>query len=322
MLMNSLSALALGFALDMLFGDPEIIIYPQRLVAALIKVLDKAFRHSYKNADDAQQMGGVMLVCAVMIIVGGLSGILTVVCYSVSNLLGIIFEGILCWSAISVRSLRLSSTGIMRAVKGDNLTGARRRLGQISSRDTDDLDMQSVIKGTVETVAEDTADMAVAPIFWCAILGGAAGFLCRTMNILDSTIGFKSDTYRHFGRAAAIVDDILVFIPARICALLMMLDSAFLGLSVKDAWKVYKKDKRHSPSPNTAQTQSVCAGALGLTLGGDIYRKGTLIKRHTIGFGDKEATSNDIFWVNQLLMGVSCIAVFITAVVRVTIFFI
>ena len=322
MLLNSLAALALGFALDMLFGDPDVIIYPQKLVKALIKTLARAFKYSYKRSDDAQQMGGAMLVVAVIVIVGGLSAILLVICYSVNNLLGIVFEGILCWSAVSVRGHRLSAESITRAVKGDNLARARKRLSEVSYRDTDELDMQGVIKGTIETVAEDSSDKAVSPLFWCAIFGGAGGFLVRTLNILDSTIGFKSADYRFFGKAAAIVDDILVFIPARLCAMFMLLDSAFLGLSVKDAWKVYRKDKRHSPSPNAAQTQSVCAGAMELTLGGDIVRKGEVIKRPTIGNGKKEATSNDIFWTTQMMMSASAMTVFLAAVVRLIIHFV
>ena len=322
MLLNSLAALALGFALDMLFGDPDVIIYPQKLVKALIKTLARAFKYSYKRSDDAQQMGGVMLVVAVIVIVGGLSAILLVICYSVNNLLGIVFEGILCWSAVSVRGQRLSAESITRAVKGDNLARARKRLSEVSYRDTDELDMQGVIKGTIETVAEDSSNKAVSPLFWCAIFGGAGGFLARTLNILDSTIGFKSADYRFFGKAAAIVDDILVFIPARLCAMFMLLDSAFLGLSVKDAWKVYRKDKRHSPSPNAAQTQSVCAGAMELTLGGDIVRKGEVIKRPNIGNGKKEATSNDIFWTTQMMMSASAMTVFLAAVVRLIIHFV
>ena len=102
----------------------------------------------------------------------------------------------------------------------------------------------------------------------------------------------------------------------------MLLDSAFLGLSVKDAWKVYRKDKRHSPSPNAAQTQSVCAGAMELTLGGDIVRKGEVIKRPTIGNGKKEATSNDIFWTTQMMMSASAMTVFLAAVVRLIIHFV
>ena len=322
MLLNSLAALALGFALDMLFGDPDIIIYPQKLVAVLIKKLDQAFRHSYKRADEAQQMGGVMLVCAVMIIVGGLSAILLVICYSVNNMLGILFEGLLCWSSISVRGLRTSSESVMRAVKGENLSGARKRLSGMTKRDTSDLDMQSVIKATVETVAEDASDKVVAPIFWCALFGGAAGFLCRTVNILDNAVGHKNAKYKHFGRAAAIVDDVLVFIPARICAMLMLLDSAILCLSVKKAWDVYCKDKRHSPSPNAAQTQSVCAGALELSLGGDYYVRGELVKRGKIGNSERDATSNDIFWTNQLMMGSSAMLMFIAAAVRLIIHFV
>ena len=322
MLLNSLAALALGFALDMLFGDPDVIIYPQKLVKALIKTLARAFKYSYKRSDDAQQMGGAMLVVAVIVIVGGLSAILLVICYSVNNLLGIVFEGILCWSAVSVRGQRLSAESITRAVKGDNLARARKRLSEVSYRDTDELDMQGVIKGAIETVAEDSSDKAVPPLFWCAIFGGAGGFLARTLNILDSTIGFKSADYRFFGKAAAIVDDILVFIPARLCAMFMLLDSAFLGLSVKDAWKVYRKDKRHSPSPNAAQTQSVCAGAMELTLGGDIVRKGEVIKRPAIGNGKKEATSNDIFWTTQMMMFASAMTVFLAAVVRLIIHFV
>lgn len=320
MLINSLAALALGFALDMMLGDPGIAVYPQNLIKKLVIKLDGAFRRSYQNSPEAQRMAGIMMTCLTLLIVGGICAALLIVGYRIDNLLGIVLEGLMCWSSLSIRSLRTAASGVMRAARSGNLIGAQKKIRLLSFRDTDDMNMDGLISCAVESVSENTTDWAVAPVFWTAIFGGAGGLVYRTANIIDNTVGYKTDTYVNFGKFPARLDDLLTFIPARIAALLMRLNAAFLHLDSKNASAVYRRDRRKSPSPNSAQTMSVCAGALGIQLGSDEYYGGQLVRKPVIGNKNRSCEPNDIYWANQLLLGSSFYAVLITAVVRAAIF--
>lgn len=322
MLINSLAALALGFALDMLLGDPEVVVYPQYFIKKLVSKLDKSFRNSYKNTPEAQRMAGLMMTVIVLLIVAAVALLLLFVGYKLNAALGIFLEGIMCWSALSVKSLKTAAGGVMRAARAGNLSSAQRKVKKVTFRDTDDMNIDAVIKSTVESVAENTTDWAVAPIFWSAIFGGLGGILYRTVNIIDNTVGYKTDTYINFGKFPAKLDDVLSFIPARIAALLMKMNVSYLHLDSKNASQVYKKDRRKSPSPNSAQTQSVCAGALGIQLGSDEYYGGQLVRKPVIGRNLKPCEPNDIFWANQLLLGTSFYAMLFTAVIRTALFFV
>lgn len=322
MLMNTLAALALGFALDMLLGDPKFLLYPQNLIKALVKKLDGVFRNSYKSTPEAQHMAGIMMTCIVLLIVGAVSFGLLLVGYKVSPLFGIIIEGIMCWSALSIRSLRNSAAAVRRCTRTGNLSAAQKRVGAITFRDTDEMNIEDVIKCAVESVSENTTDWAVAPIFWGALLGGFGAILYRTVNIIDNTVGYKTETYRNFGKFPAKLDDVLSFIPARIAAAFMRLNVAYLHLDGKNASKVYSHDRRRSPSPNSAQTQSVCAGALGIQLGSDEYYSGQLVRKPVIGRALKPCEPNDIYWASQLLLGTAYYSMLATAIVRVALFFV
>ena len=172
MLINSLAALALGFALDMLLGDPEVVVYPQYFIKKLVANLDKSFRNSYKNTPEAQRMAGLMMTVIVLLIVAAVALLLLFVGYKLNAALGIFLEGIMCWSALSVKSLKTAAGGVMRAARAGNLSSAQRKVKKVTFRDTDDMNIDAVIKSTVESVAENTTDWAVAPIFWSAIFGG------------------------------------------------------------------------------------------------------------------------------------------------------
>ena len=228
-----------------------------------------------------------MMTVIVLLIVAAVALLLLFVGYKLNAALGIFLEGIMCWSALSVKSLKTAAGGVMRAAR-----------------------------------AENTTDWAVAPIFWSAIFGGLGGILYRTVNIIDNTVGYKTDTYINFGKFPAKLDDVLSFIPARIAALLMKMNVSYLHLDSKNASQVYKKDRRKSPSPNSAQTQSVCAGALGIQLGSDEYYGGQLVRKPVIGRNLKPCEPNDIFWANQLLLGTSFYAMLFTAVIRTALFFV
>lgn len=314
--MNRLCALALGFVLDMALGDPGGKIYPLDLIKKLVRSLENTLRKAYADSPEAQNMAGIMLVVMTLIICLGTSAALLLVCYKIHVVLGIIAEGILCWVSMSIKYMRKNMQGVFRAAKAGSLPSVHRYLKKLTDRDVDELDMEQSIKCTVETGSENAVDWAVAPIFWICLLGGAGGIFCRCINILDNTVGYKNESCIHFGRVSAVLDDIVMFIPARIAALLMKLDVAFLKLDTRNAAEIYKRDRQNSPSPNSGLTQSVAAGALDIQICCDGYNDDEFTQRKPIGDDYHEAKADEVFWTNQLVMGTAAGAVVLAAIVR------
>lgn len=317
MIMNSLCALALGFVLDMMLGDLGGKFYPINAVKRLVKLLENALKKAYLDSPEAQNMAGIMLVVMTLLICMGISVAVLFLCYKISVILGIIAEGVLCWLSMSGRDLRRNLQSIFRSVRGNNVNSARRYLKHITDRDVDELDNEGCAKCAVETAAENSADWIIAPMFWACLCGGLGAVFCRCVNIMDNTVGFKDDSNIHFGKVAAKLDDVVMFIPARLAAMLIRWDAAFLKLDKKGADEVYTRDKRRSPSPNSGCTLSACAGALNIRLGGDETRNGILVRRQRVGDDLHPVTADDVFWVNQLITGVSAGGILLAAFMRV-----
>lgn len=322
MLINSLCALAIGFVLDMIIGDPSGKLYPLNFIKKLINGLENKIRKTYDVTPEAQHAAGFMLVILTMIICVGVSLGLVILFYKISVLLGLIFEGILCWCSLSIKYLRSSASSVFRSARAGNLDSAKRKLKKITNREVENLDMDGVIKCAVECVSENTIDWACGPIIWILLFGGVGGIFCRCVNLLDNAVGYKTDKYKNFGTAAAKLDDVVMFVPARIAAALMRMDVKFLSLDKRNARRIYYRDKKKALSPNSAQTQSVCAGALGITLGSDEYYDGQLVRKPEIGSRIKECDPYDIYWANHLLNGTSSLCILLAAVIRVCIFLI
>lgn len=320
MLMNSLCALALGFVLDMALGDPNGLLYPLTLIKKLVKSLENTLRKAYADSPEAQNMAGVMLIVMTLIICLGISAALLVVCYKINVVLGIVMEGILCWVSLSAKYLKNTAQGIFRSARSGNIASARRYLKKISCREVDELDMDGAIKCAVEVVSENTTDWIIAPIFWICIFGGMGGIFCRCINIMDNTVGYKTENCRHFGKIPAKLDDVIMFIPARLAALLMRINVSFLQLDSKNAARIYRRDRRKSPSPNSGCTQAVCAGALGISVGGDEYYDGQLVRKSAIGVSSKPAEADDVFWANQLCIGTAAYGIIFAAIIRTALY--
>ncbi|MBO5447724.1 MAG: cobalamin biosynthesis protein CobD [Ruminococcus sp.] len=319
MLMNSLCALALGFVLDMLLGDPAGGLYPLTLIKKLVKALENTLRKAYADSPEAQNMAGVMLIVMTLVICLGISAGILLVCYKLSVVAGIIAEGILCWISISSKYMRISVRGVFRAARSGNIVSARRYLKKISCRDVDSLDMDEAMRCAVESASENTIDWIIAPIFWIGIFGGMGGIFCRCVNILDNTVGYKTEEYRHFGKYPAALDDVVMFFPARIAAALMRLDVSFLSLDGKNARRIYRRDRKKSLSPNSGCTQSVCAGALGIQLGSDEYYGGQLVRRPVIGIPQRPIEPSDVYWANQLSCGTAAYGVVLCFIIKTAI---
>ena len=245
----------LGFLLDACIGDPHNFPHPVRWIGRLISALETGIRQRFQNL----RSGGVLLVITVLLLSAGLPALLLLLCYRLHILAGIAAESILICYLLAARSLRDESMAVCIAAESGDTEAARRAVSMIVGRDTAVLDREGIIRAAVETVAENTSDGVTAPLFYIA-LGGAV--------TMDSMIGYKNKRYADLGRCAAKLDDVLNYIPSRLTALLMIAVCKPLRFDAKNAARIWKRDRRKHASPNSAQTESVCAGALHLRLAG------------------------------------------------------
>lgn len=322
MLINSLAAITLGYVLDMIFGDPKALIYPLNLMKIFVEKFKRIFRTIYATNVEAQTVAGTALLFTCAVIVGGGCGVLLFVCYKLSLLLGIFVEGIMCWSAISVRKINFSALEVMRKVKNHDLDGAKQKFVYLSQKNTKSMDLNDITKATVEYVAESISTKAVIPIFWMLIGGGTAGLLYRCINVMYDSFGRQTKYGSTLGKAVSAAQDFFGFIPSRFAALFLRFNCNFLKLDSKNAAVVYKRDRKNCRDANSGQTLSVCAGALDIFLGGNETRGNIVIRRPYYGNDYRPVNYMDIYWACQLFSGTVFLSVFFTAVIRTALFFI
>ena len=322
LVLDTLAILA-GCILDLLSGDPAGRFHPVCLIGKLISALEnKLYRKS--DPDRRKQSRGTFLTVSVIIItIMVTAGILVIALIAGKNTGGFIYliiAAILCDSTLAVRDLRKESMQVASALN-KGLPDARRALSRIVGRDTENLDETAVIRAAVETVAENTTDGAVSPLFFLFLGGPAAAMAYKAVNTMDSMIGYKNERYLHFGRAAAKLDDVLNFIPARIAALLWIAAAGLCGEDMKGAWKIWRRDRLRHESPNSAQTESACAGSLQVALAGDAYYFGKLKKKPVIGDPVREITPDDIRRANRMMTVTSGLAMAAGMLLRVSVLY-
>lgn len=298
-----LAVVALGFLLDQVLGDPHWLYHPVRLIGAYISFLEKGIRKLFGEGESALLVGGVVLVVLVTGTTAVVSGGILYTCGRISPWLRFLASVILCYQLFAVKSLKNESMKVYRELKKDDLEAARYAVSMIVGRDTQVLDATGVAKAAVETVAENTSDGVIAPLIYLAIGGPILGFMYKAINTMDSMVGYKNDKYMYFGRCAAKLDDVVNYIPARISALLMIAVSFLPGKAYdgKGAWRIWRRDRRKHASPNSAQTEAVCAGSLGVQLAGDASYFGKIVKKPTIGDAHRPVEYEDIKRANGLL---------------------
>lgn len=299
----SMIALAVGFLLDLMFGDPHWMPHPICLIGNLISRGEKVIRSVLPKTETAELAGGILLVLFVVTVSTAIPLAILWAAGKIHILLRIVIESFMCYQILSVKALRTESMKVYQELKREDLTGARKMVSMIVGRDVQNLSMEQVTKAAVETVAENTSDGTVAPLLFMALGGAPLGFFYKAINTMDSMIGYKNDRYIYFGRFAAKLDDAANFIPARISAYLMILASFFLKLDYRNAWKIFQRDRYNHASPNSAQTESVCAGALDIQLAGDAFYFGKLYHKKTIGDSIRPIEYDDICLANRLLYG-------------------
>ena len=290
----SLYALCLGFLLDLIFGDPHWLPHPVRLMGRAISGLEKALRPRFPDTPQGRRSSGRVMVILVLLIFTAAPLVILLLCQRISPFLRLAVETVMCYQLLAARSLRDESMKVYDALCQDDLSLAREKVSMIVGRDTQKLSREQVAKAAVETVAENTSDGVVAPLFYMAIGGGVLGFFYKAANTMDSMVGYRNERYEDFGRAAAKLDDIVNFIPSRLSALLMIIAAVLPGYSAKDGWKIWRRDRFQHKSPNSAQTESVCAGALGVQLAGDASYFGVPVRKPTIGDPLRPVEAQDI----------------------------
>ncbi len=317
---NRIVCLSVGFMLDLLFGDPYRLPHPVRWIGAAAGWLDKRLRRD-KDSGAVKRRRGALLAAVMLLLTGGVTFAALSAAYHIHRLAGIALESILCYQMLSVKCLKDESMKVYRALCEDDIPKARLAVSMIVGRDTQRLDRDGITRAAVETVAENTSDGAVAPMLYLAVGGALFGVLYKTVNTMDSMFGYKNETYLDFGRCAARLDDAANYLPSRAAALLMIWGSILCkpkkDFSARGAWRIFCRDRYRHASPNSAQTESVCAGALGVRLAGDAWYFGRKTEKPYIGDDTRPIEPQDIVRANKLLYAASistwvlCVAVLV-----------
>jgi adenosylcobinamide-phosphate synthase len=273
--------IVLAFLLDALIGDPKWLPHPVRLIGRAIEKMELALRPRIKN----QKLAGVMLV---VVIVGAALTASLIAIWALRSFedgaAAILARTLIIYLVATTISLR----GLVESVKGvlqsHDLDDARKRLSHIVGRDTQGLDKDGVRRAAVETLAENTSDGVVAPLFYLAIGGLPLAVLYKAVNTLDSMVGYKNEEYIKMGWASARLDDLLNYVPARITGLLLALAALLMpGARMTEALRVMLRDGRKHPSPNAGVPEAAVAGALGIRLGGPSTYGGKTVEKPFIG---------------------------------------
>ncbi|MDC7294519.1 adenosylcobinamide-phosphate synthase CbiB [Butyrivibrio sp. DSM 10294] len=292
-------AFIIGFFLDQIIGDPYNIPHPIRAIGSFIGFLDKKLLGDVENKDrdyKSEQRRGILLCILVIAVTVAVTGALMFGAYFLHPYLGMAVEAMLTCYILAAKSLHVESMKVYDALRNGTIEDARKAVSMIVGRDTECLDEAGVTRAVVETIAENTSDGVIAPLIFTFIGGPVLGLLYKAINTMDSMVGYHNTRYEYFGKAAAKLDDVANYIPSRLSALFMILATLFGGknYSFKGAAKIFKRDRYNHKSPNSAQTESVCAGALSLRLAGDASYFGKVVKKPYIGDPVREIEIDDI----------------------------
>ena len=307
-------ALAAGFLLDLAIGDPRWLYHPVRLIGKLIDRLEKHIRKVFPKTPGGELAGGIFLVIGVVLVTVGVTAGVLHMAYGLHAAAGFALESFMCYQMLAVRSLKDESMLVYDALtsgRESSLADGRDAVSRIVGRDTQNLDETGVTKAAVETVAENFGDGVFAPMFYMALGGPVCMYLYKAINTMDSMLGYKNERFLYFGRAAAKLDDVVNFIPARMAGLLLVI-SAWIGpFDGKNAGRIFTRDRRKHASPNSAHTEAAAAGALDIQLAGDAYYFGKLYEKPSIGDPLQAVVPDDIRRMNRLMYG----AAFLSAAV-------
>ena len=314
--MTTLLAVIAGFVLDLALGDPRWLPHPVVTMGRAISRAEGPLRHVFPQTPSGARWAGRVLAVALPVLFGLATWAVLALLGAVHPALRFIAEAWISYQLLAACELRRQSMAVARAFSDGGLAAARDAVGRIVGRDTSVLDAAGVARAAVETVAENASDGVIAPLFYLMIGGAPLGMAYKAVNTLDSMVGYKNDRYLDFGRASAKLDDALNWVPSRLAALFMVAACPIVRLDARGAWRIWRRDRRRHASPNSAQTESACAGALGLRLAGPAVYFGKLVDKPTIGDASRAIEWADIARANRLMLAASVCALVVFAAVR------
>lgn len=291
--------------LDLILGDPRWLPHPVVGIGRLISFLEPKLRRIFPH----KRAGGIALLILTVGLAFSAAAILLQLAAAMHPHLATVFAIYLSWTCLAARSLHLESLLVAKALEKGDVTGARSWLSRIVGRDTATLGEPAIIRGAVETVAENTADGIIAPLFYLMLGGPGLAFAYKAINTLDSMVGYKNETYLDFGWASARFDDVANYLPARLTGLLMVAVAPLVRLSGRNAWRIMCRDGRNHSSPNSGIPEAAAAGALGIQLGGLNYYFGTPVAKPTIGEAARPLSLNAYYSAVRLMYGAELLLV-------------
>ena len=314
MIIDRIIKLFLAFLLDSAFGDPVWLYHPIRIIGKWISFMEKVLRRIFPGGRSGERMSGAVLLVMVVLPAFLIPGGLLYMAGKIHPWAAWILEVFWMYQILAMKCLKAEALKVYDALAKQDLPLARQRLSWLVGRDTENLSAEEVVKATVETVAENTTDGVVAPMVFMAVGGAPLGFAYKAVNTLDSMVGYRNDKYRYFGTASARADDVVNFIPARLTGILMVIAAALCRYDVSGSWRCFLRDRNKHLSPNSAQTESACAGALGIQLGGTHDYFGKPVEKPTLGDAKRKAAPEDIRRANRLMTATSILALILAEV--------
>ena len=305
-----------GFVLDAIFGDPAWLPHPVVYMGKAISVLEKGLRARLPKTPEGELWGGRILAFCLPVGTLVLTSLVCMGAAALHPLLGLAVQMFWCGQALAAKGLVQESMNVYRELTKPDLPAARTAVSRIVGRDTQALTAEGVTKAAVETVAENASDGVIAPLFYMLLGGAPLALTYKAINTMDSMVGYKNTQYLYFGRAAAKLDDIANFLPSRIAALLWVAAAALTGNDARSAWRIWRRDRRNHASPNSAQTESACAGALNVQLAGPAYYFGEYYPKPTIGDAVRSIEPEDIRRADRMMYAESLLALALGLLIR------
>ncbi|MCH6264446.1 adenosylcobinamide-phosphate synthase CbiB [Neobacillus citreus] len=288
-----------AIVLDLLIGDPRWLPHPVVLMGKFITFLEKSW-----NRGEGRVWKGIFLTATVVLLVFFLTFFIVLVAYQIHPFVGVFAQIYLISTTIAIKGLSSAAKEVLVPLVNGNLVEARLKLSMIVGRDTESLPESEIVRGTVETVAENTVDGITAPLFWAIIGGAPLAMVYRAINTLDSMVGHKDERFMQFGWASAKLDDLVNWIPARLTALSMWLSAFFIkGSKKSNGWSITWRDARKHPSPNSGWSEAMAAGLIGIQLGGINYYRGKKSVRAQMGDPLRNLVRSDIEQAIRIMHG-------------------
>ena len=305
-----------GFVLDAIFGDPAWLPHPVVLMGKAITALEKRLRTQFPKTPQGELCGGAVLAAVLPVGTFLITALVCRLAAALHPLAGLAVQMFWCAQALAAKGLMQESRNVYKELQKQDLPAARKAVARIVGRDTQNLTAEGVTKAAVETVAENASDGVIAPLLYMLLGGAPLALTYKAINTMDSMLGYKNQKYLYFGRAAARLDDVANYLPSRLAGLLWVAAAALTGNSARGAWKIWRRDRRNHASPNSAQTESACAGALGVQLAGPAYYFGEYYDKPTIGDALRPVEPKDILRADRMMYAESLLALVLGIALR------